>query len=70
VRENVLCVPLAAVFSEPDRSKVVYIHNGEGADPEKRSVQIGVANLDFVEIESGLTENEAVMLTRPRSEKG
>jgi len=70
VRENVLCVPLAAVFSEPDRSKVVYIHNGEGVDPEKRSVQIGVANLDFVEIESGLTENEAVMLTRPRSEKG
>ncbi|MEM6884763.1 MAG: efflux RND transporter periplasmic adaptor subunit [Verrucomicrobiota bacterium] len=70
VRENVLCVPLAAVFSEPDRSKVVYIHSSEGSEPEKRPVQIGVANLDFVEIESGLTESEVVMLTRPRSEKG
>jgi len=70
VRENVLCVPLAAVFSEPDRSKVVYIHKATGEKPEKRAVQIGVANLDFVEIESGLTESEVVMLTRPRREKG
>ncbi|MEM1157552.1 MAG: efflux RND transporter periplasmic adaptor subunit [Verrucomicrobiota bacterium] len=70
VREDVLCVPLAAVFSEPDRTKVVYVHSSEGAEPEKRLVEIGVANLDFVEIESGLTENEIVMLTRPRNERG
>lgn len=70
VRKDVLSVPLAAVFSEPDRTKVVYIYNREGVSPEKRLVEIGVADLDYVEIESGLAENEVVMLTRPKREKG
>ncbi|MEM6820869.1 MAG: efflux RND transporter periplasmic adaptor subunit [Verrucomicrobiota bacterium] len=70
VREGVLSVPLAAVFSESDRSKIVYIRSNTIDVPiEKRPVEIGVANLDFVEITSGLTEGEVVMLTRPKKNK-
>lgn len=70
-REQVLSVPLAAAFSEPDRSKVAFVlPPGEKAVPEKRDIEIGVANLDVVEIQSGLEEGETVMLTRPRPGNG
>ncbi|MGF1679277.1 MAG: efflux RND transporter periplasmic adaptor subunit [Candidatus Methylacidiphilales bacterium] len=69
-REQVLVVPLAAVFSEPDRSKVVFLPGAESTvAPEKRAVQIGAANMDVVEILSGLKEGEKVLLSRPRDKK-
>jgi RND family efflux transporter MFP subunit len=70
VRQQVLCVPLATVYSEPDRSKVVYVQPSDPKSPvEKREVKIGVANLDFVEVMSGLEEGETVLLRRPKSEQ-
>ncbi len=68
VREQVLSVPLSTVYSEPDRSKVVYVQPEDPkAAVEKREVKIGVANLDYVEVISGLEEGETVLLRRPSS---
>lgn len=65
--EGVLAVPLAAVFNEPGDRKVVFL---EGTDPEARPVEVGVANIHFVEIKSGLNENDVVLLARPPAKKG
>lgn len=68
-RKQVLSVPLSAVFSEPDRSKVVFVQPpGEKALPEKHPVEIGAADLDYVEIISGLEEGQTVLLSRPERE--
>lgn len=68
---DVLAVPLSAVFNEPGDQKVVYVAGaGEGAPPEKRPVEVGLSNIDWVEIKSGLRENEVVLLARPPSAQG
>lgn len=66
--EGVLAVPLAAVFSEPSGSKVAYVETGGGENKsvEKREITIGASNINFVEIKNGLSENETVMLVKPR----
>ncbi|MDX6767013.1 MAG: efflux RND transporter periplasmic adaptor subunit [Candidatus Methylacidiphilales bacterium] len=66
--ENVVAVPLTAVFSEPDGSRVVFVQPpvaGSESPPETRPVEIGVSNIHFVEIKKGLQENETVLLARP-----
>lgn len=66
--ENVLAVPLAAVFSEPDGSKVCFVQKTgpDGAKiSEKRKVEIGLSDTDHVQILSGLEENESILLVRP-----
>lgn len=64
--ENVLAVPLTAVFTEPDSTKVVFLEaTGPDAVPEKRPVEVGISNIQYVEIKSGLQENDTVLLTRP-----
>ncbi|MFQ3671537.1 MAG: hypothetical protein SNJ84_08785, partial [Verrucomicrobiia bacterium] len=66
--EGVLAVPLAAVFNDPQEGRVTFVRpNGPSAPPEKRPVQIGIANLDFVQIKDGLREDETVLLIRPKS---
>lgn len=66
--EGVLAVPLAAVFNDPDGGRVAFVRpNGTNSPPEKRPVQIGIANLDFVQIKDGLQENEVVLLIRPKT---
>jgi RND family efflux transporter MFP subunit len=68
---EVLAVPLAAVFNEPGDTKVVYLPGaGVEASAEKRPVEIGIANINFVEIKSGLQENEVILLTKPRAKQG
>jgi len=68
--EKVLSVPLAAVFAGVRDRKIVYVQPpGEHASPEKREVEVGLSNLDYVEIKSGVTENETVLLTRPAATK-
>jgi RND family efflux transporter MFP subunit len=68
--EDVLSVPLAAVFSEPDGSKICFV---EKTDPdgtttaEKRPVKIGLSDTDHVQILSGLQENEPILLVRPEA---
>jgi multidrug efflux pump subunit AcrA (membrane-fusion protein) len=65
--EGVLAVPLAAVFNEPGDRKVVFL---QGPDPQPRPVEVGISNIHFVEIKSGLNENDVVLLARPPMKKG
>ncbi len=69
VSENVLSVPLAAVFSE-GRQRVAFVSNGPGQPPVRREIEVGISNLDHVEIKSGLNDGETVLLTRPTPTAG
>ena len=60
--ENVLAVPVTAVFEEGG-AKVVYVR--KEPVPERREVVIGLSDLDLVEIQSGLSEGEEVLLAKP-----
>jgi hypothetical protein len=60
--ENVLTVPVTAVFEEKG-TKVVYVPKKAG--PERREVAIGLSDLSLVEIQSGLSEDEEVLLAKP-----
>jgi len=57
-------VPIAAVFDE-EEDRVVFVKSGETT--EKRKVTIGVTNLRFAEITSGLAEGEQVLTRDPRT---
>jgi RND family efflux transporter MFP subunit len=65
--EDVLAVPISAVFNEPGDRKVVFL---QGPDPQPRPVEVGLSNIHFVEIKSGLNENDVVLLARPPMKKG
>jgi HlyD family secretion protein len=59
---DVLYVPIQSVVSEGE-IKVCYI---VGSRPQKREVQTGLFNDNFVEIKSGLSEGEEVLLNPPQ----
>ncbi len=61
--DDVVSVPIAAVFKGEGNSKIVYVRNGE--TPEKRSVKVGLTNVDYVQILTGLTEGEEILLVEP-----
>ena len=63
--DNVLTVPLSAVFTEGGE-RFVYIKKGDTW--EQRTVKIGVADFSFVEIQDGLNEDEIVALEPPSME--
>ena len=63
--DNVLTVPLSAVFTEGGE-RFVYIKKGDNW--EQRTVKIGVADFSFVEIQDGLNEDEIVALEPPSME--
>ena len=70
--DNVVAVPLAAVFTEqnPDTQKTeryAYVRVTEGI--ERRPVQIGISDFFFAEIQQGLTSGEVVLLELPKDEK-
>jgi RND family efflux transporter MFP subunit len=60
--DNVLTVPLAAVFSEQGE-RYVYVKNGEST--EKRTVMVGVSDFFRAEIKSGLNDGDVVSLEPP-----
>jgi HlyD family secretion protein len=60
---DVLYVPIQSVVTVGDK-KVCYVMASSRA--EKREVETGLFNDDFVEIKSGLTEGEKVLLNPPR----
>ncbi|HEX7862067.1 MAG TPA: efflux RND transporter periplasmic adaptor subunit [Verrucomicrobiae bacterium] len=67
--ENVVSVPLAAVFSERDpqtfaTERYVYVKNGESN--ERRPVKIGVADFFYAEVQAGLEAGEIVSLEPPK----
>jgi RND family efflux transporter MFP subunit len=57
-------VPISAVFRGSDDSRVVYAQNG--AQTETRTVEVGVTNLEFAEIKSGVQPGDRVLLVEPR----
>jgi len=63
---DVLSVPIQAVTSVQG-SKVCYVLTGAG--PQKRQVETGLFNDNFVEIKSGLSEGEKVLLSPQRLAK-
>lgn len=63
---GVLSVPIQAVTSVQG-SKVCYVLTGAG--PQKRQVETGLFNDNFVEIKSGLSEGEKVLLSPQRLAK-
>ncbi|MEW6157163.1 MAG: efflux RND transporter periplasmic adaptor subunit, partial [Verrucomicrobiota bacterium] len=61
--ENVVAVPLAAIFTEQgERFAFVLQENGAF---EKRNVQIGLADYDVAEVQSGLSVGDVVALVPP-----
>jgi HlyD family secretion protein len=69
---NVVAVPLAAVFTEPDpetgeNERFVYVKQGDQF--ERRPVQIGVSDFFFAEIQHGLTAGDVVSLVPPRPQE-
>lgn len=60
--QKAVSVPVSAVFKD-SKQTVVYVR--KGTSTEKRKVTVGVNNLSFVEIKSGLDEGEEILLTEP-----
>jgi HlyD family secretion protein len=60
--ENVLTVPLAAVFSEGG-DRYVFVKHEEGDEKfERRPIVIGVADYEYAEVREGLSAGEIVSL--------
>jgi multidrug efflux pump subunit AcrA (membrane-fusion protein) len=59
---KVLFVPIEAVFEENDR---FFVYRAGTGGPEEVTVSIGESNDNFVEIKSGLQEDDVVYLYRP-----
>jgi RND family efflux transporter MFP subunit len=73
VADNVLAVPLAAVFTEknPDSGmpeRFVYVKKGDVT--ERRPVTVGVSDFFFAEIQSGLASGDIVELEQPKDDHG
>jgi len=60
--DGAVSVPVSAVFRDR-KDNIVYVRNGEST--EKRKVTIGVNNLSFIEVKSGLKEGEEILLVEP-----
>ncbi len=67
---NVCGLTLSTVFTEKNKS-YVYVRHGDldNVTWEKRKVEIGIRNMEFVEIKSGVKVGEVVALTKPKSLK-
>ncbi|MBI3191806.1 MAG: efflux RND transporter periplasmic adaptor subunit [Pedosphaera parvula] len=69
--DNVLAVPLAAVFTEmnPETQKTErYVYVKKDGGSERRPVHIGISDFFFAEIQDGLRAGEVVMLEAPKEE--
>lgn len=71
--DNVLAVPLAAVFTERNpetgvSERYVYVEDFETGEYERRTVRVGVSDLFFAEIQEGLDPGEIVLLEQPKEE--
>lgn len=70
--DNVMAVPLAAVFTEKNQETGLYerfVYVQEGETLEKRNVKVGVSDFFFAEIQEGLSPGEIVSLELPKEER-
>lgn len=61
--EDVVCVPVTAVFVNGGK-KTAYVKSPSGT-PDEREISVGLVNVEFAEVKSGLREGETVYLVRP-----
>ena len=66
--ENVLSVPLSAVFSERGE-RYVYVRKGED-EWERRTVDVGICDFSYAELQKGVAAGETIALELPLSERG
>ncbi len=64
VRQNVLLVPVTAIFNKDGR-QVVFLDTFSG--PEARPIEVGESNDRMAEILTGVREGDRVALTQPGS---
>ena len=62
---GVLAIPVSAVFRGDNDRRVVYVLGAEDK-PEQREVNLGISNLDYAEIKSGLKQGERILTVEPR----
>jgi HlyD family secretion protein len=70
--DNVVAVPLAAVFTETDpetAENLRYVFVKQGIKFERRPVRIGVSDFFFAEVQQGLVPGEVVSLVQPGEEE-
>jgi HlyD family secretion protein len=70
--EDVVAVPLAAVFTERNsdtQQMERFVYVAKNAAYERRLVQIGVSDYFFAEVQKGLAAGEVVSLEQPPKEK-
>jgi HlyD family secretion protein len=60
---DVIYIPIQAVVPS-DSQKVCYVVRGLG-EPEKRTIEVGEFNNEFIEVKSGLSEGDRVLLRAP-----
>ena len=60
--KGVVAVPITSVFNE-STNKVVFVKNGDNFD--KRTVAVGLNDLQFVEIKKGVAKDDLVALSYP-----
>jgi HlyD family secretion protein len=63
--EGAVSVLLSGVFSADDGSSYVFVKAGDSW--QQRSVEIGINNLQHIEIKAGVTEGDVIALSRPRA---
>lgn len=61
--EDVVAVPVCAVFRGEGNSRVVYVLAGDKT--EKRVVKVGISNTEHAQILQGVTEGEKILLNEP-----
>jgi RND family efflux transporter MFP subunit len=61
--EDVVTVPVRAVFRGENNSRVVYVFSK--GKTERRVVKVGVSNVDFAQIVQGLSKGEEILLAEP-----
>ncbi len=75
-RENVLIIPIGAVFADDKNQDIVYLKDSSGASsaekkestmPPTALVSLGANDFQMVEVISGLKENDIILLTEPEN---
>ncbi len=77
-RENVLIIPIGAVFADDKNQDIVYLIPKQSEDSAEKSetvqpvstvIRLGANDFQMVEVISGLNENDVISLTEPGTNK-
>lgn len=61
-KENVLMIPLEAVFS---KDSISYVYTDSGFSIDKKQIELGESNEDVIIVTKGLSEKDVVYLNKP-----